>query len=197
MAEVVQYRRGNLREAVLDRALTVLRERGADALSLRELARDVGVSHAAPARHFAGRRQLLDALAVAGFAMLADRLHDAVASDAGLPVRARRAADAYLDFAIGEANLVEVMFRHEDGRDATAIGRSATAAFAPLRELFPDDDDGGSAVTVFLAALQGIAGLVNCGVVPVESVPQLTHHAVSQLGPGPRDQNDRRTTNPS
>lgn len=181
MAEVVQYRRGNLRQAVLDRAITVLRERGADALSLREVARDLGVSHAAPARHFADRRQLLDALAVAGFALLADRLRDAVAFDARLPVRARRAADAYLDFAISEANLVEVMFRHEDGRDAAAIGRSATAAFAPLHELFVEDEDGISAVTVFLAALQGVAGLVSCGVVPVENVPHLAHHVVSRF----------------
>ncbi|HEY0260599.1 MAG TPA: TetR/AcrR family transcriptional regulator [Lacisediminihabitans sp.] len=188
MAEGVQYRRGNLREALLDRAIAVLRERGADALSLRELARDVGVSHAAPARHFADRGQLLDALSVAGFAVLAERIRDAVASDDEPGVRARRAADAYLDFAIGEAKLVEVMFRHEDGRDAEAIGRSATAAFAPIQDLFPHDEEG-RAATVFLATLQGIAGLVNCGVVPAESVPGLADDAIARFfAPGADDE---------
>jgi len=86
------------------------------------------------------------------------------------------------------------MFRHEDGRDATAIGRGATAAFAPLQELFSDEQDGGSAVTVFLAALQGIAGLVNCGVVPAESVPRLAEHAVSRFfEPGEPDAAGRHT----
>lgn len=102
MLKGVRYQRGNLREALPDRAIPVLRERGAGAVSLRELARDVGVSHAAPSRHFADRRQLLDALAVSGFALLTERIRDAVPSSAEPTVRARRTADAYLDFAIGE-----------------------------------------------------------------------------------------------
>ena len=42
------------------------REQGTDSLSLRDLARQAGVSHAAPRRHFADRQALLDALADAG-----------------------------------------------------------------------------------------------------------------------------------
>ena len=72
------YHHGNLRRALLEQAERALAERGAEGLSLRELARAVGVSHAAPRRHFADRRALLDALAQDGFERLARDLHGAV-----------------------------------------------------------------------------------------------------------------------
>src|SRR5919199_958702 len=59
-----RYHHGNLRAALLERAESTLAERGAAALSLRQLARDAGVSHAAPQRHFKTKAALLDALAV-------------------------------------------------------------------------------------------------------------------------------------
>ena len=46
------YHHGNLRAALLEQAELTVREQGAQALSLRELARAVGVSHGAPRRHF-------------------------------------------------------------------------------------------------------------------------------------------------
>ena len=49
-------------------------ERGADGISLRELAREAGVSHAAPAHHFTDRRGLFTALAAEGWRLLADAL---------------------------------------------------------------------------------------------------------------------------
>ena len=49
------------------RAWEVVDAEGVDALSLRQLARDIGVSHGASARHFRDRQALLDALAVEGF----------------------------------------------------------------------------------------------------------------------------------
>src|SRR5690349_4984776 len=64
------YHHGDLRAALLDRAGNVLRERGSDALSLRELARDIGVSPGAPSRHFMNKQALLDALALDGFERL-------------------------------------------------------------------------------------------------------------------------------
>src|SRR5687768_11097515 len=100
MADNLSYRRSNLREVLLDRAMVVLQDRGAGALSLRELARDVGVSHTAPARHFADRRQLLEAVAVEGFGLLAVRMSDAVASATEPHVQARLVAQAYVAFAI-------------------------------------------------------------------------------------------------
>src|SRR5271170_5026435 len=72
------YHHGSLRAALLAQAERTLRERGAQDLSLRELARAVGVSHGAPRRHFPDRRALLDALAEAGFERLGAELRGAV-----------------------------------------------------------------------------------------------------------------------
>src|ERR1700743_3241233 len=65
------YHHGHLRDTLLAEAERTLREQGVEQLSLRDLARQLGVSHAAPRRHFADRQALLDALAGAGFARLA------------------------------------------------------------------------------------------------------------------------------
>ena len=57
------YHHGNLRDALVEAAVDVVREGGPEALSLRELARRVGVSHAAAYRHFADREALVDVVA--------------------------------------------------------------------------------------------------------------------------------------
>src|ERR1700755_65670 len=76
------YHHGNLRAALLDRAERMRRSGGAQELSLRELAREVGVSHGAPRRHFPDKQSLLDALAEQGFARLGAELR-AAAGGAG------------------------------------------------------------------------------------------------------------------
>jgi len=57
------YHHGNLRQVLLEEAAEAIREGGVGGLSLRDLARRVGVSHGAPARHFADKAALLTALA--------------------------------------------------------------------------------------------------------------------------------------
>ncbi len=71
------YHHGDLRAVILAEAARLVAERGADRGSLRELARDAGVSHAAPAHHFTDRRGLFTALATQGFQLLAQALIDA------------------------------------------------------------------------------------------------------------------------
>ncbi|MFT2816115.1 TetR/AcrR family transcriptional regulator [Leifsonia sp. A12D58] len=189
MAENISYRRSNLREALLDRAMTVLGHRGAETLSIRELARDLGVSHTAPARHFADRQHLLQALAVEGFEQLGEEITRAIASTPELQGQARLVAGAYVAFAVEKANLVDVMFRHERANGDGVIGASAARTFKPLLQLFHDGEHDGvvpvgeaeMTATVFLAALQGIAALVNCGVVSPETVPQLVDNAVPRF----------------
>ena len=61
------YHHGDLRNALLETALGILERDGEAGLGLRDLARAVGVSPAAPYRHFDGRAALLEALAVTGF----------------------------------------------------------------------------------------------------------------------------------
>ncbi|MBO0864638.1 MAG: helix-turn-helix transcriptional regulator [Mycobacterium sp.] len=97
------YHHGDLRAAILAEAARQVAERGADRVSLRELARGAGVSHAAPAHHFTDRRGLFTALATEGFQLLAAALTDA-------RPRFVDAALAYVRFALGHPGHYEVMF---------------------------------------------------------------------------------------
>jgi AcrR family transcriptional regulator len=182
------YHHGNLRQAVLDRAAVVLRERGASGLSLRELTADIGVSHAAPRRYFADRQALLDALAIEGFARLGVRLREAAAAVAGHQEQLRAVAGAYAAFAVSDANMVELMFAHERGAGGAVVEQSAFDTFAPLLEIFRSGHAEGilsardpeRAGLLFLATLQGIAGLVNCGVIPAEQLDEMIDDAVAR-----------------
>ena len=64
------YHHGDLRQSIIEAACKHLRESGADTLSLRALARDVGVSQTAPYRHFESKTALFAAIAVYGFKLL-------------------------------------------------------------------------------------------------------------------------------
>lgn len=97
------YHHGDLRAAILTEAAHLVAELGADRVSLRELAREAGVSHAAPAHHFTDRRGLFTALAAQGFELLAASLAEARA-------RFLDAALAYVRFAIEHPGHYRVMF---------------------------------------------------------------------------------------
>ncbi|MBQ1040490.1 TetR/AcrR family transcriptional regulator [Micromonospora sp. C81] len=105
MTETRAYHHGDLRRALLAAALEAIEEVGPAALSLRDLARRAGVSHAAPAHHFGDKAGLLTALAAQGFDLLAQKLIDADdVLEAGV---------AYVDFAVTHRAYFEVMFRPE------------------------------------------------------------------------------------
>src|SRR5690554_7435538 len=66
------YHHGNLREELLHKAISIIREKGVEKLSLRALARDVGVSQTAPYRHFTDKNELLAELATLALEELAN-----------------------------------------------------------------------------------------------------------------------------
>ena len=103
------YHHKDLRNALVDEALTVLDTEGAGALTLRELARRLGVTHTAPYAHFADKSALLEAVADVGFERLAALL--AKADNDGDPAAALVAMGlAYLRFAQENTNLYRLMF---------------------------------------------------------------------------------------
>ena len=106
------YHHGDLRQALVDSALTVLAEKGVDGFSLRETARRAGVSPAAYKHHFADTRALMTALATIAFARLADALEQADAAG-GQSRRCRLGAQgsAYVRFALAERALFDLMWR--------------------------------------------------------------------------------------
>ncbi|MFJ5265932.1 TetR/AcrR family transcriptional regulator [Streptomyces sp. NPDC088387] len=99
------YHHGDLRRAILTAALDVIGSDGPSALSLRDLARRAGVSHAAPAHHFKDRTGLLTAIAAEGYGLLAEALRAATdLKDAGV---------RYVRFARGHPAHFQVMFTPE------------------------------------------------------------------------------------
>ncbi|MET8230033.1 TetR/AcrR family transcriptional regulator [Micromonospora sp. NPDC005298] len=137
MTSVRGYHHGDLRRTLLAAAVEAIDEAGPTALSLRDLARRAGVSHAAPAHHFGDKAGLLTALAAEGFDRLAEALE---AADDLLA-----AGVAYVDFAVRHRAHFEVMFRPElyrvDDADLIAArGRSGAALRSGVATLSTDDD---------------------------------------------------------
>ncbi len=109
-----RYHHGELRRALLDGALAVIEREGVSALSLRELARRLGVSHAAPAHHFPDKTALLVEIAREGFERFGAALA-AVAAERAPDGEARLAAvgRAYVAFALAHPATFRVMFGRE------------------------------------------------------------------------------------
>jgi AcrR family transcriptional regulator len=68
------YHHGDLKEALISSARKILTEQGADALSLRAIASDVGVSHMAPYAHFKNKKALFKSIAASGFRALSEQM---------------------------------------------------------------------------------------------------------------------------
>lgn len=189
------YHHGNLRTALLERAEEVLRERGAQALSLRELARDVGVSHGAPRRHFPDRQALLDALAEDGFARLGAQLRAAV-DEAGdeFEDRLRATARAYVEFATRDAALLELMYAGKHREESGPLHEASERTFLVLLELIAQGQDVGAfepgpperVGLVLFATIQGIAALVTAGLVQPEQLDELVSDAIANFLRGAR-----------
>ncbi len=130
------YHHGNLRQALLERAAEVIAERGVEALSLRGLARDLGVSHAAPSAHFADRRALLGALALEGFRLGVDAMQAGAAAAGPDPVaRYRALGRSYVQFAREYPSYFRAINHPEVQAHADDELREARAAFfTTLRE---------------------------------------------------------------
>lgn len=172
-----RYHHGDLRAALLDGALRVLRERGAEALSLRELARELGVSHAAPSRHFKDKRALLDAVAVAGFEQLGGALEQALAAGGDFTAKLHAVARAYVDFAVTDAALLDVMYAGKHAPDVSDELRAASLRLAgPTFALITEgqqtgeirDGDVERIGLVIFAGVHGFASMRASGVLPAE-----------------------------
>lgn len=115
-AAPVTYHHGNLREALVQAAVELGREKGPDGIVIREVARRTGVSHNAAYRHFADRDELLGEVARVGLdglsATMLQRVKRVRVAD---PVerarrRLREVGKAYVDYALAEPGLFAVAF---------------------------------------------------------------------------------------
>jgi AcrR family transcriptional regulator len=192
------YHHGNLREALLSAGERALESGGAPNLSLRELAREVGVSHAAPRRHFADKQALLDALALAGFERLGTALATAASAGDDFASRLLALARAYVAFATEHPALIALMFtsKHEAGASPELIA-AGERAFAPALQAVADGQASGAVVAgdteqlakIAFALLQGLVSIAGNGMLDDDTpLDDLLGEAIQRLllGVAPR-----------
>ncbi len=134
------YHHGDLRRALLDAALQLATERGIGSFTLREVARQAGVSHNAPYHHFADKATLVEALAVENFELLEADLRKANEQEEGTALdKVLAGGVAYVRFALQHPAAFRFMFRpelHQHGQiDAGSDDRVAQAGEAAYRVL--------------------------------------------------------------
>jgi AcrR family transcriptional regulator len=107
------YHHGDLRATLLDTTRAVLARAGIEGLSMREVSRQAGVSHAAAYNHFHDKASLLRAVVDAAFEQLAAEMRGARSNASDPFERLRRIGVAYVCFAYTNPTIFKIMFRPE------------------------------------------------------------------------------------
>ncbi|MFT7139238.1 MAG: AcrR family transcriptional regulator [Candidatus Azotimanducaceae bacterium] len=107
-----QYHHGNLREALIEEAIRLLEIEGLAGLTLRRVAREVGVSQAAPYSHFKDKQALLLAVCVAGYDRFSERMRTEAGGSTG-PAYIAGLGRGYIYFALENPALFQLMFDGE------------------------------------------------------------------------------------
>jgi AcrR family transcriptional regulator len=127
------YHHGDLHEALLKAAVQVLERDGLPGLTLRAVAREAGVSHAAPTHHFGDLTGLLSELAAIGFREFGAAMAAARASAATPPERGVASAKAYVAYAQAHPGMYGLMFRSERlDYSRPSLREASDASFAGL-----------------------------------------------------------------
>jgi AcrR family transcriptional regulator len=129
---VGRHHHGDLRRALLDAVAEITQRAGPEAVKLRELARRIGVSHAALTPHFGDLRGLLTAFASEAFERLTQSMESEIAGAPNAPLRA--SGRGYIRFAMTNPGHFRTMFRtdHLDMSNP-GLARAGEAAFGVLR----------------------------------------------------------------
>jgi len=156
------FRHGNLAEALVEAAVTRLEAEGADALSLRELARDAGVNHRAVYRHFPDKLSLLARVAEEGWRRLERRVKQ---QTAGKPAGEQMLIEAGIGFflcARDNPNLFALMAGPRlnvkgafPGLE-TAMAETMTVFRRPFIDSGMDAERARVRTALFVSALQGV-----------------------------------------
>ena len=172
------YHHGDLQRAIVGAALEVLSESQSTEFSLRELARRAGVSHNAPYKHFADKRELLAAVSAVGFELLAQRMAEAMEGLTSPRAQLSAMARDYVRHGVDNPALYRLMFGGyltgpDEGRPAIEIAAAektkALLAGAivdgALGRRFPNTPRNerkiAGAILVFWSQMHGLTMLLN------------------------------------
>jgi AcrR family transcriptional regulator len=158
-AKTRAYHHGDLKNALVVAALKLIATKGARALSLREVARATGVSHASTYRHFPNKESVLATIAEQGFRELTQQMRDAALQSCSGPLQSlHRVGLAYVAFGVAHPHQLQIMFGDLISSHAAypSLLEASSAAFEVL---------------VSLAAwsqVHGLALLIASGQIPSE-----------------------------
>ena len=138
MSEKENYHYGDLRQRIIEEALIWIEQENIVSLSLRKIARQIGVSHNAPYRHFADKESLLVAIAESGFIDLHKALQQAYAdSPDDWQQKLETIGVAHVEYALNHQAYYRVMFsdRCADRQKYPELERVSEKAFSVLLEV--------------------------------------------------------------
>ncbi|MCC6318307.1 MAG: TetR/AcrR family transcriptional regulator [Gemmatimonadaceae bacterium] len=189
------YHHGNLRRALLDEALAIIRTEGVAGVTLREIGARVGVSRTALYRHFADKRALLVAVATEGFRTLREQLVSAWEGSGGGIAGFEAHGLAYVRFAVGSPAHYRVMFGGMADHDVEdpELTEQGHGAFQSLLDVLTDlqrvglvrRDDTLVMAEYVWAVVHGVAMLaIDRQLVNRPDVEAFTRYAISRLATG-------------
>jgi AcrR family transcriptional regulator len=187
----------DFRDRLCEAAERLFAERGPDAVTMRQLASDLGVSPMTPYRYFEDKDDILAAVRANGFNRFAEALETARDSATGAQARGRAVSEAYMAFALEHPHSYKLMFdfnqpHAEKYPGLVAAGRRAQKTMTDhvedaLREGLMAGDPQQIGL-MFWAAIHGVATLELAGMLPPGAARQLNRNLDVALMRGIRPQ---------
>lgn len=184
------YHHGNLRPALIQAALQIVEKQGVEALTLREVARLAGISHAAPYRHFRDKNELLAAVAEQGFREINAEMKRALRAKSAL-LSFQSLGLRYVLFATQNPASFRVMYAREleDKSLYPCLLEASRETFNLMRSAIQRCQKEGSiagfeADEIAWAAwsiVHGLAGLINDGQLKIPSSPKKIAKRVTEV----------------
>jgi len=173
---VTAYHHGDVARVILDEAERALAVAAAPELSVRELAKAVGVSHAAPYRHFQGRAGFLAALAGRCLERLVAAQQDSVAAVSDPRERLLRIGEAYVEWGTSNRHAFQLVFDpgvQQSAADAPALATAIAAHRSLLHNAVSDAQSAGilpadgfqTSAAMLWSSVHGLTHLVSLGLI--------------------------------
>jgi AcrR family transcriptional regulator len=168
------YHHGNLKQALLDAALDLIRTKGAEAFTLREAARLAGVSHSASYRHFRDKNDLLAAVATEGYNRLTEEMVAAIEPGKTAYERFRLSGRGFIQFALRNPDHFKVIFDAPKRYEHPETNEAGERAFGTLIRRVEEcqaagilqQGDSRMLALLFLAVAIGVAKVAITGRLP-------------------------------
>ncbi len=184
------YHHGNLREKLINEAMKALCNHGIDSITLRKLSKSLGVSKAAPYRHFENKAALLAAVAAEGFRKMRSSFEETT-NERNPQTALRVIMEHYIAFATENPELYRLMFSREviNLPVSEELLEAATGAYIGIKEILSSMNSSKKTavnVNTAWALVHGISLLINNNLLVIDEQGNAVH-ALSVDGENPAD----------